>query len=304
MSAEATLAVMEHAQGTDAEWRMLALMANEANAAGIVTGISMADLAKRMGKSDRGVAGVKGRLKASGQLVVLDEGGGRGHSAVYWIALPGLAGPEETPQIAVANPADRGAEGDETPQPGSPKGDSLPPTPPIPRTTTSSSSAGKATGKAGKESEFWATVGDLLEGVPTATDVAADALELLRTGKKVDGKLVTPTEMGIAAVAVATFNRCFEWKSRTGSDYGLGASLKSIVMRIRDRPSWNAAKHVRLVESAWRIRWWEANGRSDRRPGVNVIYGGNAFENVVQDAGDEAGGESPAKIKKRRYSRG
>jgi hypothetical protein len=296
---------MEHAQGTDAEWRMLALMANEANAAGIVVGISMADLARRMGKSDRGVAGVKGRLKASGQLVILDEGGGRGRSAVYWINLPGLAGPEETPQITVESPQPQTGNGTDTPQPGSPKADSLPPTPPIPSTTSSSSAAEPATTKAGRERDFLAgIVGHVNADIEAEAGIIEDGLELLRTGKKVDSKLVTPTEMAIAAAAVAAFNRCFEWQGRKGSDYGLGANLKSIVMRVRDRPSWDASKHVRLVESAWRVRWWENNGSSDRRPGLNVIYGGNAFENVVQDARDEAGGESPAKIKKRRYTRG
>lgn len=304
MSAEATLAVMEHATGSDAEWRMLMLMANEANAAGVVTGISMADLAKRMGKSDRGVAGVKGRLKASEQLVVLDEGGGRGRPAVYWINLPGLPGPEaETPQKQVDTPQSETGKGGDTPQPGSPNGDSLPPTPPIPSTTTSPSSEKPPTSKAGKERDFLAAAtasGEFEASEDAEPPELVDGLELLRTGKKVDGKLVTPVEMAIAAAAIHTFNRCFEWKGSQTADYGLGANLKSIVMRARDRPSWDASKHVRLVESAWRIRWWESNGSSNRRPTPNVIYGGNAFENVVQDAGAEAGGEKPAQIKKRR----
>ncbi|HEV2790408.1 MAG TPA: hypothetical protein VGV69_03820, partial [Solirubrobacterales bacterium] len=149
-----------------------------------------------------------------------------------------------------------------------------------------------------------ADTGEFDAGADAQPDELVDGLELLRTGKKVDGKLVTPVEMAIAAAAIHAFNRCFEWKGRTESDYGLGANLKSVVMRIRDRPSWDAGKHVRLVESAWRVRWWEHNGSSERRPGPNVIYGGNAFENVVQDAGDEAAGESLDRIKKRRRTRG
>src|SRR5689334_7021726 len=98
MSAEATLAVMEHATGSDAEWRMLMLLAGEANRRGLVSGVTMADLAERMGKSERGTAAVKGRLKASGQLVILDEGGGRGRTATYAINLPGLDASSETPQ--------------------------------------------------------------------------------------------------------------------------------------------------------------------------------------------------------------
>lgn len=134
-------------------------------------------------------------------------------------------------------------------------------------------------------------------------DIINDGVELLRVGKKVDGRLVTPIEMAIATAAIDTFNRHYQHKGREGSDYGLGANLKSIVMRARERPSWDVAKHVRLVESAWRIRWWERNG-NDRRPGPNVIYGGKSFEQVVQDAADEAAGEDPAAIKKRRYTRG
>lgn len=290
MSAEATLAVMEHAAGTDAEWRMLALLANAANPRGVVTGVSMQELAEKMDKSERGVAGVKSRLKASGQLVVLDEGGGRGRSATYWIKLPGLAG--QTPQDAV-----------QTPQPDSGQPEPLPPVPPIPTTTSSSSRKAKA-------DEFHAHIADPVLAILTADSAELiDGLELLRQGKKVDSKLVTPVEMAIAASAIATFNRRFEWKRpdgeiAKGADYGLGANLKSVVMRIRDRPSWDAAKHVRLVEAAWKVRWWEQDGRSKRRPTPNVIYGSGAFENVVQDAQDLAAGSSPATIKKRRYTRG
>jgi len=179
------------------------------------------------------------------------------------------------------------------------------------RATTSSKEA--------KQREFLATLDDLLDSSLNLADldsiepngdgeIVLDGLDLLRQGKKVDGKLITPREMGIAATALAAFNRCYEYKKPggekvvKGSDYGLGGNLTSIVMRIREHPSWDASKHVRLVESAWRIRWWERN--PERRPGPNVIYGVNSFENVVQDAGEEAAGESPSKIRKRRYTRG
>lgn len=293
MSAEAQLAVMEHATGSDAEWRMLAVLASEANGRGLVVGVSMELLAARVGKSERGAAAIKGRLKASGQLVVLDEGGGRSRTAVYALNLPGLDA----------------ADDEETLNVDSPQAES-----PAPTTATASSSGSKK----GKDREFYAVIDGLIDTKielgSTAVEggegqMVLDGLGLLRQGKKVDSKLVTPTEMGIAAAALASFNRLFEWKRPNGavtkgSDYGLGANLTSIVMRLRDRPSWDAAKHVRLVEAAWKVRWWERDGASNRRPHPNVIWGGKSFDNVVQDAADLAAGEDPKAIKKRRYTRG
>lgn len=127
-----------------------------------------------------------------------------------------------------------------------------------------------------------ASARELWPGVPD--EMRSDALELLRAKRKVDRHLVSERELGIAAAALSEFNR------QADSDYGLGAHLTSIVMRIRERPSWDAAKHVRLVASAWRIRWWERSGNG-RRPSPNVIYGERSFENVVQDAMDEAAGK-------------
>lgn len=301
MSAEATVAVMEHgeaATSTPAEWQMLMLLANEANARGVVSEVSMAELARRMGKSERGVAGVKKGLKASGTLVILEEGGGRGRCGVYYLNLPSLAGPEETPQKSVETPQPGTPKESETPQPDSPNGGGRS----ISSSTTSSSS-----GKEAKEKEFIRAITGFVDpDVEVEGEIIEDGLTFLREGRKVGnpGKVVTPVEMAIAAASTATFNRCFEWKGKKGSDYGLGANLTSIVERARQRPSWTVDKHVRLVESAWRVRWWEQNGRNDRRPHPNVIYGAKSFDNVVQDAGDEAAGEKPAQIRKRRYTRG
>lgn len=313
MSVEATMAVMEHATGTDAEWRMLMLLAGDANARGVVTGFSMATLAKRMDKSERGVAGVKGRLKKSGQLVVLDEGGGRGRPAVYWIKLPGLDGPE-TPQEAVeSRQPDSGKDGD-TPQPDAPNG-----TPPLSIGEQQEVGGGRSSARAGRPpgmkaaawQEFWLAIGGQLDPDLDAdplepdAEMVVDGLELLRQGRKVDGKVVTAHEMALAAVALATFNRCFEWQGKSGSSFGLGSALIEIVMRIRDRPSWDAAAHVRLVESAWRVRWWEKKA-GGRRPSPPVIWSPKSFDQVVQDAADEkkARDEGKPQAAGRRYTRG
>lgn len=132
--------------------------------------------------------------------------------------------------------------------------------------------------------------GNAREAVPP--DLLRDVNDLLRQKRKVGSKQVSEQEMMIAARAVAEFNR------QLGSDYGLGAHLTAIVGRIRDRPSWDAAKHERLVQSAFRVRWWEKSG-SGRRPTPNVIYSERSFESVVQDAADEAAGRT-AEIRKRR----
>jgi hypothetical protein len=126
-----------------------------------------------------------------------------------------------------------------------------------------------------------------IDEVPVPALMVQDAGEQLRRKVKVDGRLVTPREMSLVAVVMAEFNR------QSGSDYGIGAHVKPIVGRIRERPSYDAGAHVRLVQSAWRLRWWERNGRG-RRPTPAVIYGNaGVFEQVVQDAVDEKAGKAP-----------
>jgi hypothetical protein len=122
-------------------------------------------------------------------------------------------------------------------------------------------------------------------------EMRSDAEALLRGKRKVNGRLVTPREMGIAASALAEHNR------QAKADYGIGPWLTPIVMHIRERPSADAGVHVRLVQSAWRMKWWERNG-SRRRPQPTVIYGDRSFERTWQDARDEAEGR-PIVIERR-----
>lgn len=267
MSIEATLAVLEGAEGTDAEWRLLMLLAMQANAEGLVAETSIAALAPRMGRSARGVAGVKKGLKESGQLVIVQEDRD-GRRGTYRLALSGLGGPDVQTQAAEAP----GPELAQAELPGTP--------------------AGRPPGMKAKDwAEFWEETGGLLsvdldaaaEQVSGDGAMLVDALDLHRQNRKVDGQKVTPRELAIAATALAAFNRCFQWQGKEGSDYGLGANLTQVVMRIRDRASWDAAAHVRLVESAWRVRWWERESGS-RRPTPNVIWSQKSFEQVVQDA--------------------
>jgi len=176
----------------------------------------------------------------------------------------------------------------------------------------SSARAGRPPGMKAKEwQEFWDAIGEQLDPdldadpLETDAEMVVDALELLRQHRKVDGKVVTPHEMAIAAVALERFNRCFEWQGKPGSSFGLGGVLPELVMRIRDRPSWDSATHVRLVESAWRLRWWEKKA-GGRRPSPSVIWSAKSFPQVVQDAADEkkARDEGKPKAAGRRYTRG
>lgn len=131
-------------------------------------------------------------------------------------------------------------------------------------------------------------------GVDIPDDMFQDAVAFLKAKRKVGGKIITPEEMLIAAAAMAEFNRQAE------THQGLASSLTPIIGRIRDRPSWDAEKHVRLVQSAFRIRWWERNGRRGGRLTPAVIYGNErCFENVAMDAADEKAGK-PKEIEKRR----
>lgn len=276
MSAEASAAVLKHAQGSDAEWRMLALLADAANPRGVVSGLSLAELAERMGRTEKGVSGVKGRLLKSGQLEELEKGGGRGRSAVYAIKLPGLTGPE----------------------PPAEKGGSAPDTPPA---EGGNGAAASNTGqkKASSSKDPRADFRQELRDADVPDEMVADGEEFLGRKRKVNSQIVTPAEMAIAAAALAAYNREFEWDGRKGSEVGLGSALTPIVMRIREHPSWDAAKHVRLVESAWRFRWWEQSDRK-RRPTPNVIWSDKSFPEVVQDAKEEHEGK---KKSERHYTR-
>jgi hypothetical protein len=106
-----------------------------------------------------------------------------------------------------------------------------------------------------------------------------------RARPKVNSATVTPEEMAKAAAAISAFNRS------GGTDFGLGAHLTPLVMRIRERPSWDAGKFVRLVESAWRLKWWERRGKGGRATPAVVFGNPQVFEQVAQDAADEAAGK-------------
>lgn len=120
-------------------------------------------------------------------------------------------------------------------------------------------------------------------------ELRADALGLLRQKRRVDGRVVVAEEIAVAVAALAEFNR------QAGAEHGLGANLTPLVMRVRERPAYDADAHVRLVQSAWRVKWWERQrGGSKRRPTPAVIYGNErVFEAVVQDAVDEKAGKTP-----------
>lgn len=127
-----------------------------------------------------------------------------------------------------------------------------------------------------------------LEEAPVSDELRAEARALLRGRVKVGTHLVGLEEMVLAAVCMDEFNR------QAGKAQGLGPNLPAIVGRIREHPTWDAARHRRLVQSAFRIRWWERsrggggqNGR-ERPLRPNVIYGNTeCFANVTADAGDE-----------------
>lgn len=135
---------------------------------------------------------------------------------------------------------------------------------------------------------------DIPLGIEIPDEIQKDAEQFLWAKRKVGGKVITPEEMLVAAAALAEFNRQAE------THQGLASVLTSIIGRVRDRPSWDAEKHVRLVQSAFRIRWWERNGRRGGRLTPAVIYGNErCFENVALDAVDEAAGKGK-KIEQRR----
>lgn len=150
-------------------------------------------------------------------------------------------------------------------------------------TTKTSNSVG---GEGRKRQDLPVFVGD----VPAA--MREDAVAYLGRKEKVGGRVVTSHEIVVVAAVVAEFNR------QSGSECGVAAHATAIVGRIRERPAYDVETHVRLVQSAWRIRWWERSGKG-RRPTPAVIYGNaGVFEQVIQDAVDEKAGreqQAPAK---------
>lgn len=134
-------------------------------------------------------------------------------------------------------------------------------------------------------------ISEALVALDVPPEMRADAEAVLRSGKRIDGRKLTAEEVVKAAAALA------EWNRQRGTESGLGANVTSLVMRIRERPSMTAEQHVKLVESAFRLKWWEKNGRGrrDRPLTPGVIWGSaKCFENVFQDAVAEARGEKSA----------
>ena len=143
----------------------------------------------RTRKTPRGAGQVKRRLIESGQLVVLEEGGGRGRSAVYWLKLPGLPGPEkprdEEPGKDAQTLNDPGGQTD----------------------------GGSNTGTTTTSFVFSRARPELRRGAarrrrPRRRCAPTPRRSFTRSAR-VGGKQVTPAEMAIAAAALAAYNREF-----------------------------------------------------------------------------------------------
>lgn len=238
---------------------MLLGLANHAHADGTEAYPSLDTLAT-YGSCDRSTARRNVRKLCAGGWIVEDGKGPKGTDR-YRLQMGG----GDLPPVAERNGGTAASEG-------------VAPVPPEPsiEPKEGSSSSGQA-------------AMDFDDGV--TPEMREDAAKLLKRKVKVAGHVVTPAEMAKAAAALCEFNR------QASSDYGLGAHLTPVVGRIRERPSYDAAALVRLVQSAWRLKWWERNGRGGRRATPAVIFGNvGCFENVVQDAIDEKNGKSPADV--------
>lgn len=159
----------------------------------------------------------------------------------------------------------------------------------------SSSSTNNVGNEDGEERRVQQPHPESWEGLPKS--IATDAQAFLKAKRREHGRVVTEAEMVVAAHALAAFNAAQD------AEHGLGANLAKLVARIRERPSWDAPKMVRLVESAWRHKWWENSGSSGRRPTPAVVFGNaNVFEQVAMDAAADAAGK-PVENTPQRQSR-
>lgn len=151
---------------------------------------------------------------------------------------------------------------------------------PTPRSPAAAQELPLKNGRLGTESSSTTTAREI-EWLDVPDEMRADVAAFLAEKRKCGSRIVTEREWSIAAAGLAEFNR------QLGARNELGSWYKEIVERIREHPSYDAAAHVRLVQSAFRLRWWEKNGSSRRaRPGV--VWGPRAFPSVVDDATREA----------------
>lgn len=255
--------VMRHSEATLGARLVLFVLAEHAHDDGSESYPSVETLAERTRMSRRAVQSALRRLEADGG-VLRDGLGPKGQTK--WIVVMG--GADSSPREDDEGRSSR-HEGGEA---ASPEPSNNPNEP-----SSSSTARGRRSGD-----------GDTLKTADwhenTSTEARRDAEAIWRTRRKVEGHMVTAGEIVIAAAALAEFN------VQSGSEFGVGAHLVPLVMRIRERPAYDADAHVRLVQSAWRLKWWERGGRG-RRPTPAVIYGNSAvFEQVVQDAVDERKG--------------
>ena len=131
-----------------------------------------------------------------------------------------------------------------------------------------------------------ALLGGANGGVPVDPDLLEDARVFLKGRKTAGGRLVSQEEMHLAAAVLTSYRRA------SGRRPSLGPWLSKIIARRRDYPSFTEADFVRVVESAWRLRWWERRGRRDQPPTPAVIFGNErCFERIVADAELEQAGE-------------
>lgn len=154
-----------------------------------------------------------------------------------------------------------------------------------------------------EETTSWSSAreGELFDGEPTMVmgdesitnsdlDVRfplhCDAVALHRQGTKVDGRKVTAEEMGKAVEAFDEFN------TQSGKRLSLGPHLTPIVGRVREVPAMTGSEHRKLVQSAFRLKWWEKGKAGSKRPLTPaVIYGtSKCFANVMSDQEEEAQG--------------
>ena len=113
-----------------------------------------------------------------------------------------------------------------------------------------------------------------------------DAITLHRQGTKVDGRKVTADEMSKAVDALDEFN------AQADKSLSLGPHLTPIVGRVREVPAMTGGEHRKLVQSAFRIKWWEKGKAGSKRPLTPaVIYGSSkCFANIMSDQEEESQG--------------
>jgi hypothetical protein len=278
VSVEAYNAVWKYFEGTQRQRVTMLALANRADEHGIAwSGIKELMRKTRMKRAT--IFEVLREIEKTGQLAILEGGGGRGKPSLRWLKLPGLDGDvSEAEQRMRKGPRARTRHENKGSEDPDRKGPNIR-TDAKSKGSESSDQARKqrvrGSGQKGSEHSDSVSIGDTSRDTSTQTSARP----------RVNRKPVTDSEHSTATAIIEAFNQA----ART--TYTVGAHLTPIVGRIREHAGLSAEAHRAIIAATFRSPWWSGH------PGPEVIYGSAAqFERCMQASNGDAPGGGGSKF--------